>query len=199
MFENPTLIGTVEKLMVNCPPDDKVAADRVQIYCSLHGIEGDKHATPVRDTSGVREREMFNRPKTEQRGTVVNWRQWSGVSEDEMMLLAEKYGLPVTKEVARRLAELVGANLLVSGIPNFTRLPGTSLLAFPSCSWLVISENLPCKGVGDQIERAYPQAKATDFPRLAMGIRGLVGMVFEAGAINVGQPIEVRRRGVELR
>ncbi len=198
MSEKVKLIGLVEALMVDSPPDDKISSFRDQIRCTLLGIEGDKHAGKFRDTSGVREREIFLRPKTEIRAKVMNWRQWSAVSVEEMLVLAEKYNLPKTFEIAKHLAQLVGANMLVSGIPKFTQLPPTSLLAFPECSWLLMSENLPCKGAGEQIEKYYPQARAAEFAKLAMGIRGVVGSVFEEGIIMVGQEFSVDRRPYRL-
>ena len=88
--------------------------------------------------------------------------------------------------------------MLVSGIPRFTQLPPTALLAFPECSWIVMAENLPCNGAGNQIEKLYSQAKAAEFAKLAMGIRGLVGSVFEAGIIKVGQEFSVNRRPYTL-
>ncbi len=198
MNDEVKLMGKVEALMVDNPPDEKISSFRDQIVCTLLGLEGDKHAGKFRDSSGVREREIFLRPKTDVRAKVMNWRQWSAVSVEEMLLLAQKYSLPQTAEVTKHLSQLVGANMLVSGIPYFTQLPPTSLLAFPQCSWLVISENLPCIGAGNQIEKFYPQARAAEFAKLAMGIRGLVGTVFEAGIIEVGQEFSVNRRKFEL-
>lgn len=198
MSTKVALIGTVEALMVDSPPDEKISSFRDQIICTLLGIEGDKHAGEFRDSSGVREREIFFRPKTDVRAKVMNWRQWSAVSVEEMLLLAHKYGLPETPDVAKHLAQLVGANMLVSGIPLFTQLAPTSLLAFPECSWMVMSENLPCLGAGNQIEQFYPQARAAEFAKLAMGIRGLVGTIFEAGIVKVGQQFSVERREYKL-
>lgn len=193
------IIGRVEKLYVDCRPDDKTGSARDEIQCILTGIVEDKHEGAIRDSSGVREREIFERPKKPERAQVINWRQWSAVSVEEMRLLAHKYGLPETDAVAFDLGRLVGANLIVSGIPHFTALPPTSLLVFPECSWITIAENLPCKGAGEQVEKVYSQAEAKFFAKLALGIRGLVGMVFEGGKVRVGDMIEVRRRGIELR
>ncbi len=198
MSNSPQLTGRVERLLVNCPPDDKISTDRDEITCILTGIEGDKHATAIRDSSGVREREIFGRHKTAVRAQVMNWREWSAVSIEEMMLLAKRYGLPATEEVALDLGSAVGANMVVSGIPKFTRLLPTSLLVFPDCSWITMALNFPCRGAGDQVAKLFPSIDPALFAKHAWNIRGLVGKVFEGGKIKKGDPIEVRRRGIEL-
>ncbi len=198
MTHTPQLIGRVERLFVNCPPDDKISTPREEITCILTGIEGDKHATAIRDSSGVREREIFHRPKAAVRAQVMNWREWSAVSVEEMMLLAKKYGLPVTHAIALELGRAVGANMVVSGIPKFTQLLPTSLLVFPDCSWITMALNFPCRGAGDQVGKLFPGTDPALFAKHAWNIRGLVGKVFEGGKIKKGDPIEVRRRGIEI-
>ncbi len=186
--------GTVEALFIS-NRGEKISEFRPRLYTSLEGIEGDKHAGFVRDSSGSREAEIFGRPKTEQRIRVANWRQWSAVSREEMNKLAEKLNIEQDDDTPAVLASLVGANILVRDIPNFSKLTPTSILVFPSGSlWMVIAENLPCIHPGHAIEAVYPKMKAAEFPKAALHIRGLVGNILLAGKVQIGDRFELRRR-----
>lgn len=186
--------GKVEAVFVN-QQEQKVSEVRTRIYSSLEGIEGDKHYGFVRETGGSREAEIFCRPKNDKRIRVANWRQWSAVSLEEMIDLAEKLELSEDWSTAFRLASLLGANACISGIPHFSSVTPTSILAFPSDSlWMVISENLPCLHPGYSIEAEFPKIRASQFPKAAMGIRGLVGSVLLSGEVNTGDTVELRLR-----
>lgn len=130
---------------------------------------------------------------------VLNTRMWSGVSIEEMMKLAIAYGLPGTEEVAMQIAELIGANIVVRGIPDFTSIVPTSVLKFPDCRLMVITRTVPCVSAGQKLAMAFPGIDPSKFPDLALGIRGLVGMVYKAGTIHLHDEVIVQRRGVELR
>ena len=66
---------------------------------------------------------------------------------------------------------------------------------FPSGAALAIEgENLPCTGPGKVIAAQYPDRDglATQFPKAAMHLRGLVAWVERPGIITAGDRIEVR-------
>ncbi|OGC81750.1 MAG: hypothetical protein A2V81_04540 [Candidatus Abawacabacteria bacterium RBG_16_42_10] len=188
------VFGKVEALFVN-PPDQKISEVRASLRVSLEGIAGDKHYGFVRNTKGSREAEIFDRPKTEKRVDMANWRQWSAVSLEEMRKLAHVLDLRQGDAMAIELASLLGSNLCVSGFTDFSMVAPTSVLAFPSGGmWMILSENLPCMHPGKAIKSVYPKFKASEFPKAAMHIRGLVGNVLMAGDVNMGDKVELRLR-----
>ena len=127
-------------------------------------------------------------------GTVRrNERQWSGVSLEELAVIQQKMNL--TEPLA---ASTLGANICVEGIPDFSRLPKGSKLIFPSAAVLIVEEeNPPCVDMGRRIEGAYTTNSGDPvtgkmFPKQALHLRGVVGMVDIAGLINSGDEIIVR-------
>ena len=87
--------------------------------------------------------------------------------------------------------EWVGANLLVSGIPNFTKLPPSTRLLFDGGAALVIDlENSPCKYPGEIIDRFHP-GFGDKFAKAALGLRGVTAWVEREGKISAGDGIRV--------
>ena len=126
-------------------------------------------------------------------GTVRrNERQWTGVSLEELAVIRERLDL---KEPL--MAATLGANLCVEGIPGFSRLARGSRLVFPSGAVLVIEEcNPPCKDMGvqlaaTQLTRSGEPVAGRMFPKYAVGLRGVVGVVDVAGTIEVGDRVVV--------
>ncbi len=150
-----------------------------QIEVDFKGIVGDKHRGFVKN-SDVRDKPL---PKII---PVQNWRQWSGVSREELDQVAQSLGL---ESLA---AYFLDANLEFANIPNFTQLaPGTKLW-FPKDAILKVEEdNVPCIYPGRKIAEAHPGVNPSDFVKAAWGLRGLVGIVFRAGVINMGDTVRV--------
>lgn len=126
-------------------------------------------------------------------GTVRrNERQWSGISREELTLISERMDLARPLE-----ASTLGANLCVVGVPNFSRLPRGTRLRFPSGAALVIEEsNPPCKEMGLQISAAYETSAGEPadyrlFPKHAIGLRGVVGVVDVPGLVQAGDRVVV--------
>jgi hypothetical protein len=96
------------------------------------------------------------------------------------------------------LAVTLGANVCVEGVPNFTQLPKGSKLMFPSGAVLLVEEeNPPCSWVGDEIVARHTTNSGEPvagklFPKHAMGLRGVVGVVDVPGTIRSGEPVTVR-------
>ncbi|HIO18206.1 MAG TPA: MOSC domain-containing protein [Gammaproteobacteria bacterium] len=127
-------------------------------------------------------------------GTVRrNERQWSAVSVEELAHITER--LALTEPLA---PDMLGANLCVEGIPEFSLLPKGTKLLFPSGAVLLVEEyNPPCGEMGTQIvarhaTRSDEPLTATAWLRPAAGRRGLVGIVDVPGAITAGDKVEVQ-------
>ncbi len=155
------------------------------VEVELEGFVGDKHR-------GF-ERVAWPGDK-DPAGTVRrNERQWSGVSVEELAIIGQKMDLkePLT-------AATLGANICVEGIPDFSRLPKSARLIFPSGAVLAVEEcNPPCADMGEQITAKYmtnagERAAGHLFASRAFGLRGVVGVVDVAGVIKAGDKVVVQ-------
>jgi hypothetical protein len=177
---NTVIVGTIEGVYVGVEP--VVSEPRPSIMAALEGIVGDRHFGWSKP-AGVREKALHAA------GTPIwNGRQWSAVSVEELEETALRYGVPEIKP------EWVGANLLVRGIPDFTRIPAMSrLLISNGPVLLVLGANRPCIHPGLVIARhSGPGTDPKLFARAAAHRRGLVGWVERAGEIAPGAAVEVR-------
>ena len=156
---------------------EKAKAD--ELVLTLDGIVGDCHSGRSRQSDS---RTLKQYP----RGTeILNSRQVSIVSVEEMAQVAERLGVPEIKP------EWVGANMLVSGIPDFTLLPPSTRMMFSSGATLIIDiENAPCKYPAEVIERVHP-GHGLNFPKAARHKRGVVARVERAGLIRQGDTISL--------
>jgi MOSC domain-containing protein YiiM len=154
---------------------EKAKAD--QLMLTLDGIIGDCHSGRSRESDS---RTLKQYP----RGTeILNSRQVSIVSVEELAEVGKRLGIREVKP------EWVGANLLVSGIPDFTLLPPSTRLMFSSGATLIIDiENAPCKYPAEVIERHHP-GHGLAFPKVAIHKRGVVARVEKAGIIRKGDMI----------
>ena len=143
------------------------------------GVVGDKHFGFIIKSTG---REMSLYP----RGTLIrNNRQWSAISEEELADIAMKMGVKTVKP------EWIGANLVIKGIPNFTKLPPLSMLTIrpdapDKVVLMIYGENKPCKSSHDKIVEKLGFEPTVGFVPAAMGQRGLVGWIEKAGHVVVG-------------
>ncbi len=136
----------VEAIMVNSTPDEDLSSARIDsVNVSYEGFEGESHSGLVRK-SCVRVRNVYGED-----AEIRNVRQVSILSAEDMQQIAENMGVPDLQP------EWVGANLLVSGVPSFAKLPPSTRLLFDGGASLVIDlENSPCKYPGEIIERHHP-------------------------------------------
>jgi MOSC domain-containing protein YiiM len=151
----------------------------------LDGFVGDKHKGFERIAAS------YDRDPT---GTLRrNERQWSGVSVEELAIIRERLDLKEPLDAAT-----LGANLCVEGIPEFSRLPKGSRLVFPSGAVLLVEEgNPPCADMAEQIAAKHTTnsgepVEGRMFPKRAMGLRGVVGVVDVPGGIEVGDRVIVQ-------
>ncbi len=142
----------------------------------LQGIPGDRHYGFTRP-AGARE-------KWYPAGTPIrSGRQISVVAAEELAEIAAAMGLP------RIEAGWIGANLVVRGIPRFSRLPwGTRLFCGDGAVLVNEGGNAPCRFAGAEIARAFPQQEGLDrlFVKAAKNLRGIVASVERAGRIEGG-------------
>ena len=174
------IIGKVEACLLS--PDrgsglEKAASNDLQIV--FDGIVGDCHSGPTM-LSDSRTLKQYPRGVP-----LKNRRQVSIVSVEEMAEIAEKLNIPALPP------EWVGANLLVSGIPDITLLPPATRMMFSSGATLIIDlENQPCKYPAEIIERHHP-GQGARFVATAKHKRGLVAWVECEGQIRTGDSIRL--------
>ncbi len=165
--------------------EDLSKDEQASVEIELDGFVGDKHKSF--------ERVAWPGDK-DPAGTVRrNERQWSGVSVEELAIIGQKMDLkePLT-------AATLGANICVERIPDFSRLPASTRLIFPSGAVLVVEEcNPPCADMGAKITAKYTtrsgeRAAGHLFASRAFGLRGVVGVVDVPGVINAGDKVVVQ-------
>jgi MOSC domain-containing protein YiiM len=170
--------------------DSFVTVSAGVLMLDLGGIPGDRHYGPTRP-AGPREPWM---PK----GLPLrNDRQLSALSVEELALIAEAMG------IAHTAPELVGANLVIAGIANFSRIAPGSHLAIGG-AWggkgkfdgevilKVEAYNRPCRGPGRKLAAAHGRADLEfAFPKAAAALRGLVLSVMTPGTIRTGDAVVV--------
>lgn len=120
------------------------------------------------------------------RGTPIrNTRQLSILSEEELQAIATQMGLPALD------ASLLGATMVVRGLPDFSHLPPSSRLLADSGACLVVDmENRPCTLPARPIETAHPGHGAR-FKAAAQGRRGITAWVEAEGRLARGDTLRL--------
>lgn len=147
---------------------------------TFDGVPGDTHGGATRPSCS---RVIAQYPA---RGTEIrNARQLSILSAEEMAATAAAIDLPAINP------GWIGANLVVEGIPDFTRVPpGSRLIAPSGASIAVDMENGPCRFPADLIEAVHP-GHGKRWTKAALGRRGVVGWVERPGAIKLGDMLRL--------
>jgi hypothetical protein len=176
----PDMHGKVETLLITNKDLPSTPVDQVDV--TIEGFVGDKHFGHTMKAN-IYQKEY---PK----GTIVrNVRQISVVSAEELADVAKAMELPGIEP------SWVGANMLISGVPDLTQLPSGSRLYFEGGVGLVVEcENLPCTTAGGSLASQFPDRPelANQFPKKAIRKRGLVGWVERPGVIRKGEKVLVR-------
>ena len=177
----PTKIeGKVHTVLVNDDQESGLVTERVgSVKVSYEGFEGDWHSSLTRP-SCERVRRQYKD------GTDIrNTRQVSIISVEDTAVIAEKMG------VEKLEPEWLGANILLSGIPDFTLVPPSSRLIFSGGASLVVDmENEPCKYPGDVIDEHHP-GFGKMFAKNALNLRGITAWVEREGMISEGDTISL--------
>lgn len=147
------------------------------------GFEGDFHAGLTR-ASCVRVKSQH--PE----GTEIrNVRQFSILSAEELDAIASDIGLPELDPL------LLGASIVVKGIPDFTHVPPNSRFQAANGATIVIDmQNGPCNFPAREIEKDAPGHGKT-FKAQAKGRRGVCGWVERQGMLNVGDELRLHIPG----
>jgi MOSC domain-containing protein YiiM len=176
------LSGKVIKTMIMEGENGILSTSKDSVKVTWAGFEGDQHAG-VTMPSGGRQKKYFPR------GTDIrNTRQVSILSVEELAEVAEEMDLDSVE------AEWIGANLVLSGIPELTRLPpGTRLYFSGGVSIVVEEENFPCSLAAKSVQEQVPDVpEAGDrFIKAALHRRGLVAWVERPGTIRPGDTVSV--------
>jgi hypothetical protein len=172
------ITGTVAALLVNPDAESGIESEAVEkVSARFEGLEGDCHWGATRPAC-VRVIRQYKKGTT-----IRNVRQFSIVSEEELAEIAAAMGIPSIRP------EWLGANIVVSGIPDLTLLPPASRLIFSSGASLVSdTENAPCRFPAEVIARHHPEAKAP-FVECAQHKRGITAWVEREGEIACGDEI----------
>ncbi|MFK7745349.1 MAG: MOSC domain-containing protein [Roseobacter sp.] len=141
------------------------------------GIEGECHGGLTRPAC-VRTKAQYPQ------GTEIrNVRQLSVLSQEELNEIAKKMGLDAIDPA------WMGASMVVEGIPDFSHVPPSARLQFPSGSSIAIDmENRPCIYPGREIEKDRP-GFGPAFKPAAENRRGVTAWVEREGAVAVGDTV----------
>lgn len=120
------------------------------------------------------------------RGTEIrNVRQFSVLSAEELALIAEEMGLDAVDP------SLLGASLVISGIPDFTHLPPSSRLQADTGATLVVDmENRPCLFPAKEIEAVH-SGFGKKFKPAATHLRGVTAWVEREGVLRLGAKVRL--------
>ena len=182
------LSGVVERLLINPNRAQGLNTDSVErVHVHYDGFVGDAHSGLTRPSCA--------RVKYLERGTEIrNSRQISVLALEELAEIATRLGINEVKP------EWIGANLVLSGLPNLSAIPPGSRLVFTSGVSIVINlENGPCVHPEDVI-RAYEPVLKERFVTAASGRRGLTAWVERTGTLTVGErcALHIPTRGAAL-
>lgn len=153
------------------------AVERLQL--GFNGISGGRHDGENRPSCS-RVQNLYPRD-TE----IRNVRQLSILSEQELADIAAAMG------EAALDPGLLGASIVLRGIPDFTHVPPSSRLQSGSGTTLTVDmENLPCVLPGREIEAERP-GKGRGFKPAAEGLRGVTAWVERPGALALGDRLRL--------
>jgi hypothetical protein len=180
VLEKTGLTGRAVWLGLVADRPTKLSADPVdRLEARFEGLSGEYH-------SGLT-RKSCTRVRTQYPvGTEIrNTRQITILSAEELSATATTMGLD------QLLPEWVGANIVLSGIPDFTLIPPSTRLIFPSGASLVVDmENAPCQWPAKEIEGHHP-GLGKGYKAAAKGRRGVTAWVEREGDIHLHEACEV--------
>lgn len=150
-----------------------------EVFAHFGGMEGEVH-------HGMTAPSCVRMTAQYPQGTPVrNTRQFSVLSAEELAEIARKMGLDALSP------SLVGASMVVSGIPDFAHVPPGSRLQAASGATLVVNlNNRPCTYPARAIEAAHP-GFGKRFKPAAEGRRGVVAWVEREGVFRLGDDIRL--------
>lgn len=116
---------------------------------------------------------------------ITNVRQLSVLSQEELDQIAANMGLKSVDPA------LVGASLVIKGIPDFTHVPPNARLQGPDGATITIDmENRPCVFPGRVIEGVH-EGFGKKFKPAANGLRGVTAWVERPGTLTLGDKMRL--------
>ena len=169
------LTARIDRVFVN---REEGASEVERVRASFAGPEGDAYASLTRPAC-LRTKRQY------QPGTAIrNVRQITIVSAEELAQIGEAMDLPEPVQPA-----WMRANLVVSGLPDFTKVPPSSRLVIDGGASLVVDmENEACSFPGDLIDQQFP-GHGKFFVKAAWGRRGVTAWVEREGDIWTGADV----------
>tara|TARA_R110002095_G_scaffold213423_1_gene203932 strand:+ start:145 stop:726 length:582 start_codon:yes stop_codon:yes gene_type:complete len=152
-------------------------------FASYAGFDGDFHAGLTRP-SCVRVKSQYPQ------GTeIANVRQFSILSAEELDEIAAEIGIEALDP------GLLGASIVVRGIPDFTHIPPSSRLQSSSGTTLTVDMlNGPCNLPAREIEKDAP-GHGKGFKAAAKGRRGVCAWVEREGSLALGDALRLHVPG----
>lgn len=149
------------------------------LRATFAGPEGEAHAGLTRAACS---RVAAQYPE----GTMIrNVRQFSVLSAEELAAIATRMAIAALDPA------LVGATMVLSGIPDFSHLPPSSRLQSEGGATLVVDmQNRPCNLPAPGIEATHP-GKGKLFKPAAEGRRGVTAWVEREGTFRLGEAVRL--------
>jgi hypothetical protein len=173
--------ASLKAILLADQPERFVTRRISEVNLEFGGIRGDRHF-------GVTSKADSRQPMYPRGTEILNRRQITIVSEEELDIIAEKLGV---KSV---LPEWLGANLLLKGFPDLTKLTMGSRILFPSGAGLIgMGENQPCTIPGEEIQKHYQDEEKLAFRFVKAGykLRGIVCAVESPGTIHENDEVQI--------
>lgn len=150
-----------------------------QLRATFAGPEGEAHGGLTRPSCS---RLLWQYPRSTE---IRNTRQFSILSAEELADIAGRMGLGALDPA------LLGATMVLSGIPDFSHLPPSARLQGEGGATLVIDlQNRPCILPGKPIEAVHP-GKGKLFKPAAEGRRGVTAWVEREGTFRLGERVRL--------
>ena len=150
-----------------------------RLSVGFDGPQGEDHAGLVRPScSRVASQHKKGTP-------IRNVRQLSVLGAEDLADIANKMGIDGLDPA------LVGATMVISGIPDFSHIPPSARLQNESGATIVVDmENRPCMLPAKPIEAKHPGFGAR-FKSAALGKRGVTAWVEAEGAFQLGDKVRL--------
>lgn len=175
-----SIIAKVEAVLIADDPGTFVTRAIEGVELKFGGIEGDRHF-------GLFAKANVRQPMYKRGTEIMNRRQLSIVSVEELEGIAQRLGVEMIRP------EWLGANIVISGAPELTKLPMGIRMMLPSGAGLICEgENEPCTGPGKVIADHYGDRRITQlFVKMAYRSRGIVAYVERTGELKTGDLVEI--------
>ncbi len=153
------------------------SAGRTSLRADFSGPDGEAHGGLTRPACS-RVANLYA-PNTD----IRNVRQFSILSAEELALISQDMGLDALDPA------LVGATMVIEGIPDFSHVPPSSRLQGASGATLVVDmNNRPCTLPARPIETRH-KGFGRAFKPAAAGRRGVTAWVEREGVFTLGEAV----------